>query len=118
MDPVASQNQIESCHPTAGCARNPNNSLREGGSFLYTDSRSSFLSFPRGVRMPTPLPLPVRQQIYRLATVSHLSPRTISQRLDVPLRTVQALLQRCRLRGEAALAPAYGARAAAPSPLV
>ena len=41
--------------------------------------------------------LPVRQQVYQLATVSHLAPRTIAQRLGVPLRTVQALLRRCRL---------------------
>jgi hypothetical protein len=68
--------------------------------------------------MPTALPLPVRQQIYHFATVAHLSPRTISQRLGVPLRTVQALLRRCRLRGEAALDPDYVAQARTPSALV
>jgi len=68
--------------------------------------------------MPAPVPLPVRRHIYHLATASHLAPRTISQRLDVPLRTVQALLRRCRLRGEDALAPDYAAPEAVPSPRV
>src|SRR6516225_3049849 len=68
--------------------------------------------------MPAPLPLPVRRQIHHLATVSQLAPRTISQRLAVPLRTVQALLRRCRLRGEAALSPDYAPHGAAPSPRV
>src|SRR5262249_45604289 len=68
--------------------------------------------------MPAPVPLPVRQQIHHFATVAHLSPRTISQRLDEPLRTVQALLRRCRLRGKAALQPDYAPRGAAPPPRV
>jgi transposase len=56
--------------------------------------------------MPRPLPLPVRQVIWRRCQRGQ-SVKTITQALDLPLRTVRHLVRRFRLRGDGTVAPSY-----------
>src|SRR5262245_57492530 len=56
--------------------------------------------------MPRPLPLPVRQAIWRRCQRGQ-TVRTMAHALGLPPRTVRHLVRRFRLRGDAAVAPSY-----------
>jgi hypothetical protein len=57
--------------------------------------------------MPRPLPVPVRQAIWRRLQDGQDTP-TIARELDLDPRTVRRLIGRLRHEGPAALSPAYG----------
>lgn len=58
--------------------------------------------------MPQPLPLPIRQQIWERFQDGQAA-ATSADALRLPRRTVQHVLQRYRLRGQAAVQPDYHA---------
>src|SRR5438128_3580345 len=61
----------------------------------------------RGLSMPAPTPLPLRQAVARRHQRGQTA-RAIAQALGLPPRTVRLLLQRRRQHGDTALRPAYG----------
>src|SRR6187200_350257 len=75
------------------------------------------VSFFPGVTMPAPLPVPVRQQIRKLALEQHVPLAVIAQRLSLALRSVQNLVQRFRQQDKPDVRPAYRAPLTTPSPL-
>src|SRR6185437_727802 len=74
----------------------------------------------RGLTMPRPIPVPIRQAMFRLWQQG-CGTRPIVASLGLPCSTVRRLLQRFRHRGRDGIPPDYRYRsaiAAAPSELV
>jgi len=74
----------------------------------------------RGFIMPRPIPVPIRQSMFRLWQKGY-GTRQIAESLDLPCSTVRRLLQRFRLHGIDSITPDYwhpSVSEAAPSELV
>src|SRR5207249_2129250 len=87
---------------------------RLGGHTLWASSSSRVLPGERP--MPRPIPVPLRQAIWRRSQDGQDGP-TIAQALGLASRTVRHLLDRFRRGGPAALSPSYDrCGAATPKP--
>ena len=60
----------------------------------------------RGFIMPRPIPVPIRQAMFRLWQKGY-GTRQIAESLGLPCSTVRRLLQRFRLHGTDGLSPDY-----------
>src|SRR5262245_23574416 len=102
------------CHRSGGLAENPATRFgHPGADDIIMSPRLGGLRHPGAPSMPAPVPLPIRQAMWRRrsrgATATELS-----QAFGIPARTVRGLLRRWRDRGESAVAPDYARRRPTP----
>src|SRR5450759_4305059 len=79
-------------------------------SVQHGANRSLQFGYPGDPTMPRPIPVPVRQALFRLWQEGIKAPQ-IAASLGVPCSTVYRMLQRFRREGAAAIPPAYHYRA-------